>query len=160
MPGTSGYDILAALRADKRTRQIPVIMLSSQDCSDMKTRSFAQYANDYLVKDPDPLELVARIRSHSRAYINWLELDAALRENQRIREQLDQANLQLQEANKRLQYQSVTDSLTGIANRRYFDAKMVQSLKNNYRQSDCLSLIILDVLEFRVTRTLPPYNFR
>ena len=52
----------------------------------IKAQAFALGANDYLVKLPDKVELIARIRYHSQAYINLLERDEAykrLEESQR-----------------------------------------------------------------------------
>ena len=40
-------------------------------------QAFAIGANDYLVKLPDKIELIARIRYHSRAFLNQLQRDAS-----------------------------------------------------------------------------------
>ena len=48
-------------------------MLSTKEEADTKAEAFARGANDYLVKLPDPVELIARIRYHSRGYIALLE---------------------------------------------------------------------------------------
>ena len=42
-------------------------------------QAFALGANDYLVKLPDKIELIARIRYHSKAFMNLLQRDAAYR---------------------------------------------------------------------------------
>ncbi|BAO44394.1 diguanylate cyclase domain-containing protein [Thiolapillus brandeum] len=149
MPNISGYEILRSLRKVKEIARIPVIMLSSQDCAEMKARAFAQYANDYLVKNPDPKELVARVRAHTRNYLALLELDRVMAENQQIQADLDRANRKLLAVNSQLQQLSVTDGLTGIANRRYFDAKLEHALNANKRQSDCLNLLLMDVDYFK-----------
>ena len=52
----------------------------------VKKDAFAAGANDYLVKLPDKIELIARVRLHSKAYLNQLQRDEAyraLRESQR-----------------------------------------------------------------------------
>jgi sigma-B regulation protein RsbU (phosphoserine phosphatase) len=53
-----------------------------------KAQAFALGANDYLVKLPDRLELVARVRYHSRAYLNLLERNEAYRRLEESRRQL------------------------------------------------------------------------
>jgi signal transduction histidine kinase len=77
MPEIDGLEVTRRLRADKDTEHIPVIVLSSEEDPDIKAKAFAMGANDYLVKWPDPRELVARVRYHSDAYIARRERDAA-----------------------------------------------------------------------------------
>ena len=67
MPDLDGFEVTARLRAHPDTEDIPVIVLSSEDDPEIKARAFAVGANDYLVKWPDPRELVARVRYHSGA---------------------------------------------------------------------------------------------
>ncbi len=61
----------------------------------MKAEAFTLGANDYLVKLPDPIELTARIRHHSRGYIAQIERNeayAALKKSEeRLAEELAQA---------------------------------------------------------------------
>ena len=49
-----------------------MIVLSSKEEPTIKAQAFALGANDYLVKLPDKLEVLARIRYHSRGYIALL----------------------------------------------------------------------------------------
>lgn len=87
MPGVDGIDMVRAFRANASTVSIPLIVLSSKEEPTTKAEAFAAGANDYLVKLPDKLELVARIRYHSSAYIHRLQRDeafAVLEEQQRI----------------------------------------------------------------------------
>jgi PAS domain S-box-containing protein len=74
MPEGSGLDLLAEYRRQDATRDIPVIILSSNEDPAVKSRSFAMGANDYMVKLPDEKEVIARIRYHIQAYLNLLEL--------------------------------------------------------------------------------------
>lgn len=77
MPGVDGIDMVRAFRANAATVATPLIVLSSKEEPTTKAEAFAAGANDYLVKLPDKLELVARIRYHSAAYISRLERDEA-----------------------------------------------------------------------------------
>ena len=54
-----------------------MIVLSSKEDALTKAEAFALGANDYMVKLPDRLEILARIRYHSRGYINLLERNEA-----------------------------------------------------------------------------------
>ena len=87
MPQMDGLLLVKLLRAAPETADIPLIVLSSKEEPRIKAEAFALGANDYLVKLPDKLEVVARIRYHSQAYINMIQKKAAFRaleENQKV----------------------------------------------------------------------------
>jgi len=87
MPEIDGLDLVNHLRANEATKETPLIVLSTKEEPTTKAEAFARGANDYLVKLPDKLELIARIRYHSKGYINLLQRNEAyqaLQESQRI----------------------------------------------------------------------------
>ena len=100
MPEIDGFEVTRRLRADKDTEHIPVIMLSSEEDPDIKAKAFAVGANDYLVKWPDPRELVARVRYHSDACIARRQRDAAFVSLRLSREQLAVSQSALLQAQK------------------------------------------------------------
>jgi adenylate cyclase len=73
MPDVDGLTMLRYLRAAPATREVPIVVLSSRTEPAVKAEAFALGASDYAVKLPDALELVARIRHHSRAHNNALD---------------------------------------------------------------------------------------
>lgn len=73
MPEVDGLTLVKFFRAHSATKDTPLVVLSSTEEARTKAEAFGLGANDYLVKLPDRLELIARIRYHSRAYINLLE---------------------------------------------------------------------------------------
>jgi sigma-B regulation protein RsbU (phosphoserine phosphatase) len=77
MPEVDGLTLLKAFRADEATRDVPMIVLSTKEEPKVKAEAFALGAHDYLVKLPDPIELVARIRHHSAGYIAQRQRNAA-----------------------------------------------------------------------------------
>lgn len=79
MPDADGLLLLKFLRANPTTSTIPVIVLSTRDESVVKAEAFATGANDYLVKIPDPIEFIARLKYHSTAYANLLKRHEAER---------------------------------------------------------------------------------
>jgi sigma-B regulation protein RsbU (phosphoserine phosphatase) len=79
MPGVDGIDLVRQFRASLATQRIPLVVLSSREEASTKAEAFAAGANDYLVKLPDPLELIARIRHHSLGYLAQIERDEAFR---------------------------------------------------------------------------------
>lgn len=77
MPEIDGLLLARYFRANAATRDIPLIVLSSKEDPVIKAEAFALGANDYMVKLPDRLEVLARIRYHSRGYIIFLERNEA-----------------------------------------------------------------------------------
>jgi sigma-B regulation protein RsbU (phosphoserine phosphatase) len=67
MPGLDGYEVCRRLRASARTREIPVMFLSSLEDVQDKAKGFEVGGNDYLVKPFEILEVKARVRSLLRA---------------------------------------------------------------------------------------------
>ncbi|PTX92180.1 response regulator [Verrucomicrobia bacterium LW23] len=77
MPGIDGLTMVRTFRANPATAQVPLIVLSAKEEPKVKAEAFAVGANDYLVKLPDRIELIARIRYHSNAYITLLQRNDA-----------------------------------------------------------------------------------
>lgn len=87
MPEMDGLTLLRYFRANPGTLDVPLIVLSMKEESTLKAEAFALGANDYIVKLPDKIELIARIRYHSTAYTRLLERNVAyekLEENQKV----------------------------------------------------------------------------
>ena len=62
MPYIDGFEVLATLRNDPDTAQIPIVMLTSVQQESDIIRGFALGADDYVVKPFNPMELLARLR--------------------------------------------------------------------------------------------------
>jgi len=92
MPDIDGMTLVRFFRANVETRNIPIIVLSSKDDPQIKSDAFSNGANDYLVKLPDQIELLARIRAHSKSYTHQLELDAAFQAMREMQKQLEETN--------------------------------------------------------------------
>jgi phosphoserine phosphatase RsbU/P len=87
MPEIEGLELVKLFRADERFREVPIIVLSTKEEAAVKAEAFALGANDYIVKLPDRLELIARVRHHSRGYVALLERNeafAALQASQQV----------------------------------------------------------------------------
>jgi sigma-B regulation protein RsbU (phosphoserine phosphatase) len=88
MPELDGLTLVKFFRANPSTREVPLIVLSTKEEPIIKAQAFAIGANDYLVKLPDKLELIARIRYHSKGYIAQLERNEAYRKLAESQKQL------------------------------------------------------------------------
>jgi two-component system chemotaxis family response regulator WspR len=142
MPGTDGLTLVRRYRENPGTRDIPIIVLSTKEEATMKSAAFAAGANDYLVKLPDTIELVARIRYHSRSYLNLLQRDEAYRALRQSQQQLLETNLELQRLTN-------SDGLTGLSNRRYFDEYLGAEWRRAQREQTQLALLMIDVDAFK-----------
>ena len=95
MPEIDGLTLVKFFRANPKLKDVPLIVLSTKEEPATKAEAFALGANDYLVKLPDKIELIARIRYHSRGFINLLErneaYDALLKSQQALASELAQA---------------------------------------------------------------------
>ena len=102
MPGIDGFSLLQQFRSNRETEEIPIVILSTKEDPSIKGQLFATGANDYLVKLPDRVELIARIRYHSKAFVNHLEKNEANRALIESQEQLVRKNTQLVSLNEKL----------------------------------------------------------
>lgn len=79
MPDVDGLTLVKFYRANPSTRDVPIVVLSSKEEPLVKAKAFAYGANDYLVKLPDAVELVARVKYHSKACLAARQRDEAFR---------------------------------------------------------------------------------
>lgn len=77
MPEIDGLTLVRTFRSTPATENVPMIVLSTKEEPKVKAEAFALGANDYVVKLPDKVELIARIRYHSGSYINLLQRNEA-----------------------------------------------------------------------------------
>jgi PleD family two-component response regulator len=103
MPGVDGLTLVRQYRANRLTRDIPIIVLSSKEDPAVKREAFVAGANDYLVKPSDRIELVARIRHHSQARTNQTQRDEALRALRESQRRLIDSNTALMSLNQELE---------------------------------------------------------
>ena len=122
MPGLDGHEVCQRLKADPRTKGIPVIFISGlSDVAD-EAKGLEIGAIDYITKPFSPPIVRARVRNH----------------------------LQLKRYQDMLERLSVLDGLTGIANRRRFDEAIDHEWLRARRLGTTMSLIIIDVDCFKL----------
>jgi two-component system sensor histidine kinase/response regulator len=82
MPGLDGFETCKRLKADERTRDIPVLFMTALSGTEDKVRGFGVGAIDYVTKPLQSEEVLARVRTHLtlRAQRAQIEEQAALLE--------------------------------------------------------------------------------
>jgi len=92
MPDIDGLEMVRRFREHPITANVPIIVLSSKEDATTKADSFRAGANDYIVKLPEEIELLARVRYHSTAYMLRLKLDAQQKELEQQKAAAESAN--------------------------------------------------------------------
>jgi CheY-like chemotaxis protein/nitrogen-specific signal transduction histidine kinase/HPt (histidine-containing phosphotransfer) domain-containing protein len=110
MPGMDGLSLVEAFRANPATKDVPIIVLSTNDDPQVKGQAFASGANDYIVKLPDKIEIIARLRYHSKAFLAHQQRDAAYRALRESQQHLIESNTSLVALNQRLEETTLAKS--------------------------------------------------
>ena len=121
MPGIDGFEVFRCLKADRRTREIPVIFITGMGDVATETKGLKMGAVDYINKPINPDLVKARVNT--------------------------QINLKLMR--DRLVMLAETDGLTGLANRFHFDGMLAYEYARHLRSGEELALIMLDIDHFK-----------
>lgn len=121
MPIMDGFDACRALKADRRTANMPVILLTALAQTPSKVEGLDIGASDYVTKPFESAELLARVRA------------ALAQKNQR----------------DRLAAEALTDALTTLTNRRGLEQQLEQLLAHTGREHEPLSLLLFDADHFK-----------
>ncbi len=117
----TGFEVLQQLKADPETRDIAVMLISAFSESIDRVRGLDLGAVDFITKPFEVIELTARVRSI----------------------------LRLQSAMHMLAVKAQIDGLTGLWNRKYFDARLESEFSEGLRHGRPLSLIMSDIDKFK-----------
>lgn len=121
MPGMDGYAVCAALRAAPETRDIPVIFVTALKTPEDETRALGAGAADFITKPVNAAVVRARVRTQLT-----------------VKRQADA-----------LRALTLTDPLTGVANRRAFDERLEAEWRRCARAGLPVALILADVDHFK-----------
>jgi diguanylate cyclase (GGDEF)-like protein len=130
MPGMGGLDLLARLRDHDPAPEVILLTGTHAEDAQVAVEALRLGAHDYIKKDPRSLEAVVL---------------AAARALDKFR--LRQKNALLVDELRR---QSLTDSLTGVGNRRAFDEALPRGVARARRSQLGLALVMLDLDRFKL----------
>jgi signal transduction histidine kinase len=103
MPGLNGFETCRRLKADERTRDIPVIFMTALSSTEDKVEGFQAGAVDYVIKPVEQAELLARVTTHLRLR----DLAKGLQERNaqllQVKAELEQANTEITRFNQQLE---------------------------------------------------------
>ena len=144
MPILSGYGAAKAIRAlsDAEKDWVPIIFLSAHMDDDSIMNGIASGGDDYLTKPVSLIILKAKIDAMCRIMIMHNKLID-------IGQQLKSANQSLLSNNIILSDLSLTDALTGVANRRAFEECLERESRNVLRRRSTLALCMVDIDNFK-----------
>jgi diguanylate cyclase (GGDEF)-like protein len=129
-------------KKEKNPVLLPILLLVNPHSIGIVTNQLWQLVDELLITPTENLELFSQIEVLLRARQLSLELKAAMEREQLLAKQLEEANEELH----RLVF---VDSLTQVANRRYFDRYIEQEWKRLTREKAPLSLIFCDIDFFK-----------
>ena len=142
LPQMDGLQLVKVLRETRTGQGIYILFLTGLEQEDKLVEAFAAGVDDYLLKPLMPRVLIARVQAGQRFIQQRKELTQEL-------EQIRSVAAELAVNNRTLQQAALTDSLTGLPNRRYAMERLQQELSTARRRSGGMSLILLDVDYFK-----------
>lgn len=152
MPGLRGDELLVRLHATS-PNTVKILLTGQSDMSGVKRAINEANLYRFLEKPFLNEDIVLTVRAAMRAYRQERDL---IRQNEQLRqmnvelEGLVQARtLELVEKNRELEILSVTDKLTGLANRRKLDQVLDEELIRARRYGVVFSVLVLDLDHFK-----------
>lgn len=135
LPDISGDEACRILKNMENTKGVPIIVLTSKSSTDDKVAGLNAGADDYLTKPYSEKELTARIYANLRV--------------KAFQDELRRTNRQLVEALSKVEILADTDSMTGLFNRRHFDAILEKEFDRTLRYQSPTSCVMIDVDNFK-----------
>ncbi len=142
LPGDDGTAAVARIRADPRYSDLPMIMVTARGEDASLQRAFDAGVTDYIRKPFGRVEFLARVRAAAALKQELDQRKARERDLMRTAEQL-------QATQRVLERLSLSDGLTGLANRRCFDDTLSREWERALRDFTPVGLVMCDLDYFK-----------
>jgi diguanylate cyclase (GGDEF)-like protein len=136
LPDMSGNDICRWVKMNNDTKGIPIIMLTVKSSLEDKVSSLEAGADEYLPKPYNEVELNVTIYAVLRT--------------KALQDELKQRNKQMEGLLAKVEFLAITDPLTGLYNRRYFDNVLKKELTEGKRYGQNVTCLMLDIDHFKL----------
>ena len=123
-----GLRLCSQLRSFEATRQTPILILVEPDDQTRLLRALDMGVNDYLLRPVDRQELLARVNTQIKRWRYTEQLRSSVK-----------ASIEL----------AVTDSLTGLYNRRYLETHLTSLIEHFINRGKSLAVLAVDVDFFK-----------
>jgi diguanylate cyclase (GGDEF)-like protein len=164
MPDLDGYEVCQILKKEPKTTNIPIIFLSASDNIKSKIQGFKAGAVDYITKPFYMEEVLLRVQNQIAfqsarkeiLYLNQKLQEQIIIEQEKAKE-LSEINSKLQQeiearqqAEQKLAYDALHDSLTGLPNRSLLIERIHLAItKMKYNQNYGFAILFLDLNRFK-----------
>ncbi|MDP6762577.1 MAG: diguanylate cyclase [Planctomycetota bacterium] len=142
MPRMNGLELCRALRRMDGGAEIYFVLVTGHDAQATVVEAFDAGVDDYIQKPFDPRVLLARIKGGRRV----IELQ---RQFERDQQTIQRQVAELQRLTRRLRSAALTDTLTGLPNRRFAMRRLQQAWESSTRTDQPLSIVMVDIDEFK-----------
>lgn len=142
MPEQDGIALTRSLRQTKLGRSVYILILTGIEDDNKLVEAFEAGVDDYMTKPLKPRVLAARLRAGQRVVKLQEEVE-------RDREEIRHFAAELAVTNRRLQEAALTDSLTGLPNRRHAIERIQQEWAASTRNGRPLACMVVDVDRFK-----------
>jgi diguanylate cyclase (GGDEF)-like protein len=135
LPDINGHEVCRWLKLNEHTKGIPIIMITTRSSTKNKVSCLEAGADDCLPKPYNEIELNARIYACLRT--------------KALQDELREKNRQLQEMLTKVETLAVTDSLTGLFNRRHCENALENEFGRTVRYNSSLTCLMMDIDHFK-----------
>ena len=132
-----GLRLCSHLRSNERTRSLPIVMIAGEEDMPRVAHGLEIGAHDYILRPLEKNELRARVRTQVRRK----------RFQDRLRSTYE-ISLSM----------ALTDSLTGLYNRRYLEVHLEKLIENNAKSNKALGVIMMDIDNFKAVNDTHGHN--
>lgn len=137
MPGLDGPNLCRMVRElPANNNYVYIVLITSLDRPEQILEGMSAGADDYLIKPVDPFTVYARL----------IAADSVTA----LRRQIADSQIQLELANMELRFQSLSDALTGLGNRRAMEEELHRLHARAIRRASSYGVVLFDIDHFKL----------